>query len=285
MSNKRFFWLKLKEDFFESDTMTWLEEQPNGKDYSLLYLKLCLKSIKTNGILIRKVGSMLLPYDAQTLSKMTNTDHDTVLVALELYKRIGLIEVLDNGAIYLTELDQMVGSETNKAQLMRNKREREKQNKISGNNVTKQLPNSYTDIDTDKEKEKEIDLDKDLDLEKKKEIDLAYETVSELYNDICISLPKVKRMTQKRKEAITRLIQLGFTIDDLKEIFQKAEESSFLKGNNNNKWCASFDWLIREENAAKVIEDNYTDKVKKVENNNSSNPFVALALEMGANNE
>ena len=283
MSNKRFFWLKLKEDFFESDTMTWLEEQPNGKDYSLLYLKLCLKSIKTNGILIRKVGSMLLPYDAQTLSKMTNTDHDTVLVALELYKRIGLIEVLENGAIYLTELDQMVGSETNKAQLMRNKRAREKQNKISGNQVTKQLPNSYTDIE--KDKEKEIDLDKDLDLEKKKEIDLAYETVSELYNDICISLPKVKRMTQKRKEAITRLIQLGFTIDDLKEIFQKVEESSFLKGNNNNKWCASFDWLIREENAAKVIEDNYTDKVKKVENNNSSNPFVALALEMGANNE
>lgn len=274
MSNKRFFWLKLKEDFFESDTMAWLEEQPKGKDYSLLYLKLCLKSIKTNGILIRKVGSMLLPYDAQTLSKMTNTDHDTVLVALELYKRIGLIDVLENGAIYLPELEQMVGSETNKAQLMRNKRAREKQNKLNGNSVTPALPNSYT------EKEKEKEQEKEKDLEKNKELELAYKTVAELYNDICISLPKIKNLTPKRKEAIIKLVKLGYTIEDMKTIFINAENSSFLKGENKNNWSANFDWLLKEENAVKVIEGNYTNKTKKIEKN-SNNPFVALALEMG----
>ncbi len=274
MSNKRFFWLKLKEDFFESDTMAWLEEQPKGKDYSLLYLKLCLKSIKTNGILIRKVGSMLLPYDAQTLSKMTNTDHDTVLVALELYKRIGLIDVLENGAIYLPELEQMVGSETNKAQLMRNKRAREKQNKLNGNSVTPALPSGYTEKDKEKEQEKEKDL------EKNKELELAYKTVAELYNGICISLPKVKSVTPKRKEAIIKLIRLGYTIEDMKTIFINAENSSFLKGENKNNWSANFDWLIKEENAVKVIEGNYTNKTKKIEKN-PNNPFVALALEMG----
>lgn len=274
MSNKRFYWLKLKENFFESDTMSWLEEQPNGKDYSLLYLKLCLKSIKTNGVLIRKVGQMLVPYDAQTLSKLTNTDHDTVLVAMELYKRIGLVSILENGAIYLPELEQMVGSETNKAQLMRNKRMREKQNKLeSGNNVTTALPNSYTEIERDKEKEKELDK------EKESELELAYKTVAELYNNICTSLPKVRTVTPKRKDAITKLIRAGFTIEDLKTIFEKAEQSSFLKGENKNNWNASFDWLIKEENAVKVIEGNYIDKPKK-NTQKSSNPFVALALEM-----
>ena len=276
MSNKRFYWLKLKENFFESDTMSWLEEQPNGKDYSLLYLKLCLKSIKTNGVLIRKVGQMLVPYDAQTLSKLTNTDHDTVLVAMELYKRMGLVSILENGAIYLPELEQMVGSETNKAQLMRNKRMREKQNKLeSGNNVTTALPNSYTEIERDKEKEKEKDKDK----EKESELELAYKTVAELYNNICTSLPKVRTVTPKRKDAITKLIRAGFTIEDLKNIFEKAEQSSFLKGENKNNWNASFDWLIKEENAVKVIEGNYINKPKK-NTQKSSNPFVALALEM-----
>lgn len=276
MSNKRFYWLKLKEDFFESDTMSWLEEQPNGKDYSLLYLKLCLKSIKTNGVLIRKVGQMLIPYDAQTLSKLTNTDHDTVLVAMELYKRIGLVNILENGAIYLPELEQMVGSETNKAQLMRNKRTREKQNKLeSGNNVTGVLPNSYTEIDKEIEKKK----DREKDLEKNKELDLVYKTISDLYNSICVSLPKIKSITLKRQEAITKLINSGYTLEDLKTIFENAEQSSFLRGENKNNWNATFDWLIKEENAVKVIEGNYEDKLKKTKQK-PNNPFVALALEM-----
>ena len=50
----KFYWLQLKEDFFEDDAIEWLEEQkPNGRDYAYFYLKLCLKSLKSNGILIR----------------------------------------------------------------------------------------------------------------------------------------------------------------------------------------------------------------------------------------
>lgn len=71
--NKKYYWLKLKEDFFEEDAISWIEEQENGKDYCLFYLKLCLKSLKTNGLLIRNVGSMLVPYDVKTLARLTNT--------------------------------------------------------------------------------------------------------------------------------------------------------------------------------------------------------------------
>ena len=157
-NNKKYDWLKLKEDFFEDDTINWIEEQENGKEYCLFYLKLCLKSLKTNGILIRNVGQMLIPYDVKKLAEITNTPADTVRVAMEVFKNIGLIQILENGEIYMAQLKNMVGSETSKAQLMRNKRARDKEAKLAaGNNVTKALPNCYTEIEKEKEKEKEIE--------------------------------------------------------------------------------------------------------------------------------
>ena len=162
--NKKYYWLKLKEDFFEEDTISWIEEQENGIYYINFYLKLCLKSLKSDGILIRNVGNMLVPYDAKQLSKITNTDVDTVRVAMELFKNIGLIEILESGEIYLNQLQNMVGSETNKAQLMRDKRQRDKE---KGNIVTKALPNCYTEIEKEKEKEKEKDIDKEKEKDKK----------------------------------------------------------------------------------------------------------------------
>ena len=167
MANKKYYWLKLKEDFFEEDAIAWIEEQENGKDYCLFYLKLCLKSLKTNGLLIRNVGSMLVPYDAKTLAKITNTELDTVKVAMDIFTKIGLVQILENGEIFISQLQNMVGSETSKAQLMRNKRAKDKKIIEGGNNVTPLLPNSYSseencyteiDIDIEKELEKEIDI-------------------------------------------------------------------------------------------------------------------------------
>lgn len=124
MANKKYYWLKLKEDFFEEDAISWIEEQENGKDYCLFYLKLCLKSLKTNGLLIRNVGSMLVPYDIKTLARVTNTETDTVRVAMELFKRIGLVQILENGEIYIAELQNMVGSETKWAEKKRLQRQK-----------------------------------------------------------------------------------------------------------------------------------------------------------------
>lgn len=107
-----FYWLQLREDFFDEEAISWLEEQPNGKDYCLFYLKLCLKSLKTNGIMIRQVGQIYVPYDANKLAEITRTDVDTVVVSLELLKQIGLIKILDNGEIYLPNVENMIGSKS-----------------------------------------------------------------------------------------------------------------------------------------------------------------------------
>ena len=109
----KFYWLQLKEDFFEDDAISWLEEQqPNGKDYAYFYLKLCLKSLKSNGILIRNVGNILIPYDNKKLAELTKIDFDTVCIAMELLEKIGLIQILENGEIYITQLENLIGSKS-----------------------------------------------------------------------------------------------------------------------------------------------------------------------------
>ncbi len=109
----KFFWLQLKEDFFEEDAIQWLEEQkPNGRDYAYFYLKLCLKSLRTNGILMRNVGEILIPYDNRKLAELTRMDFDTITVAMELLKRIGLVKVLENGEIYCTQIANMIGEKS-----------------------------------------------------------------------------------------------------------------------------------------------------------------------------
>ena len=159
MGDKKYYWLKLKEDFFEEDTLAWLEEQTNGKEYCLFYLKLCLKSLKTNGILIRNVGQILIPYDVKKLGEITKTDIDTVTVAMELFKKIGLIQILDNGEIYITQLEQMVGSETKWAKYKKKERELKKLDNVQLlSNVNPK--NVHTEIEKEKEIEKKNKADK-----------------------------------------------------------------------------------------------------------------------------
>ena len=120
--NKRYYWLKLNESFFEDDTIAWLEEQENGKDYVIFYLKLALKSLQDEGRLIRYVGETLIPYDVKALAKLTNTPIDTVAIAIKIFVEIGLIARLDTGEIYLNQIDEMIGAETDVAKRVRKHR-------------------------------------------------------------------------------------------------------------------------------------------------------------------
>lgn len=153
---KRYYWLKLKEDFFEEDTIEWLEEQPNGKEYCLFYLKLCLKSLKTEGLLVRNVGNLMIPYDPESLARLTSSNADTVKVAMDLFNKIGLIKILDSGEIYLNQLSELVGSETEYARQKRVQRARE-------DNVQKLSGKGRLEL------EKELDIEKELEKDKEKQ--------------------------------------------------------------------------------------------------------------------
>ena len=89
-----------------------------------------------------------------------------------------------------------------------------------------------------------------------------YSEVINLYNSICVSLPKVKAVSEARKKAIKARLN-NYSMEDLKTVFEKTETSEFLKGNNNRNWSATFDWIIKDANFAKILDGNYDNKQAK----------------------
>lgn len=147
MSEKQYYWLKLYDNFFDDDTMIFIEEQENGKEYLLFYLKLCLKSLKDDGKLIKYVGNSLIPYSDKALAKLTNTRIEIVTEAIKLFKRIGLITITDLEEIFMTQVEEMTGRETQAASRMRRHRVREKaKEENERNNVRTELQGECNNV-------------------------------------------------------------------------------------------------------------------------------------------
>lgn len=274
----KFYWLQLKEEFFEDDAIQWLEDQkPNGREYAYFYLKLCAKALKTNGVLIRKVGDIFIPYDIQKLSELTRTDYDTVAVAIDLLKNIGLISVLENGEIYIKQLENLIGSTSISAF------KKQQQRLLSGQKVDEGWTEgghlSTKDKDKDKDKIKKniyscqnskTNFDES---ETKPKID--FENFIEIYNSTCTNLPKIQKLTDKRKTAIKKFLK-EFTIDQFKEMCQKANASDFLIGKNKNKWKADFDFIMRTDKATQILEGRYTTEREQVSQGGMSDSWKAF---------
>ena len=113
---KRYYWLKLHKDFFKRHEIKIVEDMPNGKEYVMFYLKLLLESITHEG---RLRFSDTIPYNVQMLASLTNTNIDIVKSAMQVFLELKMIEVLDDETIYMTEVQEMIGSETGKAIRMR----------------------------------------------------------------------------------------------------------------------------------------------------------------------
>ena len=88
---------------------------------------------------------------------------------------------------------------------------------------------------------------------------IDYQSIVDMFNSICVSLPTVRSLSENRKKAIKARLNT-YSVDDIRQCFELAEASSFLKGSNNRNWTATFDWLLKDANMAKVLEGNYADK-------------------------
>lgn len=120
---KKFYWLKLKRDFFKRHDIQVIESMPNGKDYVLFYLKLLLESIDHEGQLR---FSETIPYDEKMLSAVTNTNVDIVRTALNMFSELGMVEIWEDRTLYMREVEKMLGSETSWAEKKRLYRESRK---------------------------------------------------------------------------------------------------------------------------------------------------------------
>ena len=149
---KKYYWLKLKRDFFKRHDIRIIEEMPNGKDYVLFYLKLLLESIDHEGTLR---FSDTIPYNEQMLSVITNTNVDIVRSAMKLFTELNLVEIFDDQTIYMGEVEKMIGSESDSAGRMRRLRQKQQASLCDGD-VRK------SDIEIEKEKEEDKEKDKDI---------------------------------------------------------------------------------------------------------------------------
>ena len=150
--SKKYYWLKLKRDFFKRHDIRIIEEMPNGKDYILFYLKLLLESIDHEGMLR---FSDAIPYNEQMLSVVTNTNVDIVRSAMKIFIELHMMDILDDQTIYMAEVDKLIGSETEWAKKKRLQR-------TKGDNVPQLSSKCPTDIDIEKETEKEKELDREI---------------------------------------------------------------------------------------------------------------------------
>lgn len=158
--NKKYYYLRLKDNFFDSDELKILESMKDGYLYSNILLKLYLRSLKNDGKL---VVNERIPYNAEMLASVTGHQVGTIKQALSMFKELGLIEVLENGAIYMLDIQNFIGKGSTEADRQRlyDRRisEERKQNKLTQSRNLEEICKKSTP-------EIEIELEKDIEIEK-----------------------------------------------------------------------------------------------------------------------
>ena len=114
--NRKYYYLKLKESYFDDDAIVLLESMPDGILYSNILLKLYLKSLKNGGKLQLDEN---IPYTAQMIATLTRQQVGTVERALGIFRQLGLVEQLDSGAFYMTDIELMIGQSSTEAERKR----------------------------------------------------------------------------------------------------------------------------------------------------------------------
>lgn len=157
----KYYWLKLQKDFFKRHDIRIIESMTNGKDYILFYLKLLVESVTHEGELR---FSETIPYNEEMLATITNTNVDIVRSAMDVFKNLNMIDVLEDSTIFMNEVEKMIGAETDEhiREQGRIRQQRYRENQKALRNVTVTLQRN---VEKEIEKEKDIDIDKELDID------------------------------------------------------------------------------------------------------------------------
>lgn len=161
MENQKYYYLKLKDDFFDNDELKILESMENGYLYSNILLKLYLKALKNDGKL---VFNEYIPYDIKMLAVITGHNKDIVEKAIRIFKDMHLIDILDNGTIYMLDMQKMIGSISSEGIRKAQYREKINQEKLEKGTKLGQSPdiisisNSISNYNINNKKETKKDL-------------------------------------------------------------------------------------------------------------------------------
>ena len=220
--NKKYYYLKLKDNFYDSEQMLLLESMENGYLYSNILMKMYLRSLKSNGKLM---FNDRIPYNPQMLSKIVKHNVDVVEKALMVFKELDLIEILDNGAIYMLDIQNFIGQSSTEGD-----RKREYRNKIKDEQdmlLGQMSDKCPLDID--------IDIEKDIDI-----------------NNICgtkkFKKPTLEELKGYKKERNSNV--------DVVKFYNYYEANGWKVGKNPMKdWKATLRYWERNENSNQTEQD------------------------------
>ena len=159
---KRYYWIRLKTDFFNQEAIDLLLSQPNGCQYVVLYQMLCLNTANNNGEMTTRVGEMIVPYNIDKIVRDTKYfDHDTVTVALGLFQKLGLIYQEENGVLKITDCAKMVGHESASREAIKKRDYRLRKKLEEDTSVDKKGTNCPTEIEIRDKRLEYRDIDKE----------------------------------------------------------------------------------------------------------------------------
>lgn len=195
--NKKYYYLKLKENFFDSDSMVLLESMQDGILYSNILMKMYLKSLKNNGKLVLNDA---IPYNTQMIATVTRHQVGTVEKAIDVFEQLGLIDILDGGTIYMSDIELFVGKSSTEGDRKRAERMKLKH---AENLALGQMSDIHPpEIEIEKEIEKE-NRDRVKRKEKEKEAEDLFERLWKIY-------PEKKGKGQVSKNSKERLLVIGY---------------------------------------------------------------------------
>lgn len=150
--NRRYYYLKLKDNYFDEDSIVLLESMKDGMLYSNILLKLYLKSLKNGG---RLQLDEHIPYTVEMIVTVTRHQIRTVERALQIFLKFGLVEVMENGGYYMSNIELLIGQSSTEG-------ERKKRARME---IRAQIPGgSGQTVDIcppEKEIKKEIEIEKE----------------------------------------------------------------------------------------------------------------------------
>lgn len=263
MAEKKYFWLKLQEDFFGDKVIKKLRRLAGGDTYTVIFLKMCLVSLKNEGQLIYEGIEDTF---AEELASEIEEDVENVSVVLAFMERYGKIVPMSDNELVVPYVLKNIGSESESAERVRKfrEKEKEKQKALQCNGDVTECNNEVTvcNVDVTQRKRRERE-----EKEIEKEIEIDYNGIKDAYNTLCPSLQSVKILSDARKKLIKARLKT-YSVEQIHEVFRKAEASDFMTNRNDSGWKATFDWIMKDSNFVKVLDGNYDNR------NSNKQPYV-----------
>lgn len=261
MANKRYYWLKLYDDFFSSLRIKKLRKLAGGDTYLAIYLKMQLLAMKSDGIL--KWSGLEDDFTSE-LALELDEEPENIKVTLAYLLSCGLAETDDSINYFFPFAVSNVGSESTVAQRVRDYRKKAKEEALNEteNNAVAPLLHCNTEKEIEKDtrgKRQEEDIEADVTAPNGAVCRTGdVRRVVEAWNSLGIN-PIMKITGSSTRGGMLRARISEYGVDAVINAIAQINDSSFLKGQNKSGWTVSFDWFVRPNNFLKVMEGRYSD--------------------------